>query len=80
MNMPIYACFTLYLMTQKDQAMDYIFGFSVALDVSARDWQNKLKNGGQVLLGKAMDEFCPLGPVVVTKNEVNGTVTSSLNL
>lgn len=56
---------------QKDQAMDYIFGFSVALDVSARDWQNKLKNGGQVLLGKAMDEFCPLGPVVVTKDEVN---------
>lgn len=56
---------------QKDQAMDFIFGFCVALDVSARDWQNKQKNGGQVLLGKAMDEFCPLGPVVVTKDEVH---------
>lgn len=65
---------------QKDQAMDYIFGFCVALDVSARDWQNKQKNGGQVLLGKAMDEFCPLGPVVVTKDEVHGKVTLSLNL
>lgn len=60
--------------------MDYIFGFCVALDVSARDWQNKQKNGGQVLLGKAMDEFCPLGPVVVTKDEVHGKVTLSLNL
>ena len=42
------------------QAPDHIFGFTVAHDVSARDWQLK-KNGGQWLLGKAMDAFCPLG-------------------
>eukprot|EP00095_Tigriopus_kingsejongensis_P005324 maker-scaffold123_size333416-snap-gene-2.20 protein:Tk05324 transcript:maker-scaffold123_size333416-snap-gene-2.20-mRNA-1 annotation:"fumarylacetoacetate hydrolase domain-containing protein 2" len=51
----------------EDQAMDYVFGFTVAHDVSARDWQLK-KNGGQWLLGKAMDGFCPLGPAVVTKD------------
>ncbi|XP_078312467.1 oxaloacetate tautomerase fahd2, mitochondrial-like [Crassostrea virginica] len=55
---------------QIQHAMDYIFGFTVALDVSARDWQIG-KNGGQVLLGKAMDGFCPLGPVVVTKEDIN---------
>ncbi len=41
-------------------ALDHVFGFTVAHDVSARDWQLK-KNGGQFLLGKSMDGFCPLG-------------------
>lgn len=51
--------------------MNYVFGFTVAHDVSARDWQMK-KNGGQWLLGKAMDEFCPLGPAIVMKEDING--------
>ena len=50
-------------------AMDYVAGFSVAHDVSARDWQLK-KNGGQWLLGKACDGFAPLGPSIVTPDEV----------
>lgn len=50
-------------------AMDHVFGFTVAHDVSARDWQLK-KNGGQWLLGKSMDAFCPIGPAIVTKDEV----------
>ena len=37
----------------------HIFGFTVAHDITARDWIRK--NGGQVLLGKSMDSFCPLG-------------------
>ena len=41
-------------------AMDHVFGYTVAHDVSARDWQLK-KNGGQWLLGKAMEAFCPIG-------------------
>ena len=41
-------------------AMDHVFGFTVAHDVSARDWQLR-RNGGQWLLGKTMDGFCPLG-------------------
>lgn len=55
---------------RQDQANDYIFGYTVAQDISARDWQKK-RNNGQFLLGKSMDTFCPLGPVVVTKNKVD---------
>lgn len=46
----------------KASAMDHVFGFTVAHDVSARDWQLK-RNGGQWLLGKSMDAFCPIGKV-----------------
>lgn len=48
------------------QAFDYIFGYSVAQDISARDWQMS-RNGGQFLIGKSMDTFCPLGPSIVHK-------------
>lgn len=50
-------------------AMDYVFGYTIAHDVSARDWQTK-RNGGQWLLGKSMDTFCPLGPAIVTTDEL----------
>ncbi|KAG5895712.1 hypothetical protein JTB14_021404 [Gonioctena quinquepunctata] len=55
---------------RKDQVNDYVFGYTVAQDISARDWQKK-RNHGQFLLGKSMDTFCPLGPAVVTKNKVD---------
>ncbi|KAJ8942753.1 hypothetical protein NQ314_009964 [Rhamnusium bicolor] len=55
---------------RRDQVNDYIFGYTVAQDISARDWQKK-RNNGQFLLGKSMDTFCPLGPAVVTKNKVH---------
>ncbi|CAK1541087.1 unnamed protein product [Leptosia nina] len=51
-------------------AFDYIFGYTVAQDISARDWQ-KAKNGGQFLLGKSMDTFCPIGPCIATSNEIS---------
>ena len=44
----------------ESEAMKHVFGYTVAHDVSARDWQLK-KNGGQWLVGKTMDGFCPLG-------------------
>lgn len=50
------------------KAFDYVAGYTVAHDVSARDWQLK-KNGGQWLLGKTFDTFTPLGPVIVTRDE-----------
>jgi len=53
----------------KKDAESYIAGYTVAHDVSARDWQLK-KNGGQWLLGKTMDGYCPLGPAIVTKDDV----------
>jgi len=52
-----------------DQAMKHVFGYAVTHDVSARDWQFN-KNGGQWLMGKSMDDFCPIGPEIVTTDEL----------
>ena len=52
-----------------EQAADYIFGYTVADDVSARDWQLR-RNGGQWLVGPAMDTFCPLGPCIATADSL----------
>ncbi|KAM6369644.1 oxaloacetate tautomerase fahd2, mitochondrial-like [Pluvialis apricaria] len=54
---------------EESSALDHIVGFTVANDVSARDWQMK-RNGRQWLLGKTFDTFCPLGPALVTKEAV----------
>ncbi|RXM91019.1 Fumarylacetoacetate hydrolase domain-containing protein 2 [Acipenser ruthenus] len=50
---------------QEEEALGHVAGFTVAHDVSARDWQMK-RNGKQWLLGKTFDTFCPLGPAIVT--------------
>ncbi|XP_006609262.1 fumarylacetoacetate hydrolase domain-containing protein 2A isoform X1 [Apis dorsata] len=55
----------------NNEGEDYIFGYTVAQDITARDWQKSKRNGGQFLLGKAMDTFCPLGPAVVTKEAIS---------
>jgi 2-keto-4-pentenoate hydratase/2-oxohepta-3-ene-1,7-dioic acid hydratase in catechol pathway len=55
--------------TSPEDAGPYIGGFTVVNDVSARDWQLE-KNGGQWLLGKAGDGYAPLGPVIVTTDEM----------
>jgi 2-keto-4-pentenoate hydratase/2-oxohepta-3-ene-1,7-dioic acid hydratase in catechol pathway len=49
----------------RDEALSYVFGYTIANDVSARDWQFEL-GGGQFNHGKSFDTFCPLGPVLVT--------------
>ncbi|XP_010185274.1 PREDICTED: fumarylacetoacetate hydrolase domain-containing protein 2-like, partial [Mesitornis unicolor] len=53
---------------EEASAMDHVVGFTVANDVSARDWQ--MRNGRQWLGGKTFDTFCPLGPALVTKEAV----------
>ena len=53
----------------KANALDYVLGYTCANDVSARDWQQRL-GGGQFCQGKSFDTFCPLGPVLVTKDEI----------
>ena len=53
----------------RERAMDHVFGYCCGNDISARDWQ-KGKPGGQWLLGKTFDTFAPLGPVLVTKDEI----------
>jgi 2-keto-4-pentenoate hydratase/2-oxohepta-3-ene-1,7-dioic acid hydratase in catechol pathway len=50
-------------------AMTLVGGYAVANDISARDWQLK-KPAGQWLLGKSFDTFLPLGPAVVSADEV----------
>jgi 2,4-diketo-3-deoxy-L-fuconate hydrolase len=50
------------------KAMDHIFGYTIANDVTARDVQRR--HGGQWLKGKGMDGSCPLGPWVLTADEI----------
>ncbi len=54
-----------------ERAVDHVFGYCCANDVSARDWQRDKKlGGGQFARGKSFDGFCPLGPALVTADEV----------
>jgi acylpyruvate hydrolase len=48
-------------------ALDYVAGYMPLNDVSARDWQNRT---GQWVIGKTPDTFCPMGPALVTADEV----------
>ena len=50
------------------EAADHIFGYTLANDVTARDVQRR--HGGQWLKGKGMDGSCPLGPWIVTSDEI----------
>lgn len=50
------------------EAMDYVFGYTVINDVSARDLQTAY--GGQFFKGKSLDGSCPMGPWIVTADEV----------
>lgn len=54
---------------RREEALGHVLGYTCANDVSARDWQFKL-GGGQFCQGKSFDTFCPLGPVLVTADEV----------
>ena len=50
-------------------ALDYVAGYTIANDVSARDWQLQW-GGGQFCKGKGFDTFCPLGPCLTTSEEI----------
>ena len=52
-----------------DEAMQHVLGYACGHDVSARDWQ-KGRPGGQWLLGKSFDTFAPVGPWIVTADEL----------
>jgi len=53
----------------RENALDYVLGYTCANDVSARDWQLKW-GGGQWCRGKTFDTFAPLGPCLVLKDEI----------
>ncbi len=65
-----------------ENALDHVLGYTAANDVSARDWQKEW-GGGQFCRGKGFDTFCPLGPHLVTKDEIpepgNLTIRGYLN-
>lgn len=52
----------------EERALAHVLGYTAANDVSARRWQKH--NGGQWVRGKSFDGFCPLGPALVTRDEV----------
>jgi 2-keto-4-pentenoate hydratase/2-oxohepta-3-ene-1,7-dioic acid hydratase in catechol pathway len=52
---------------KHEEAEDYIFGYTIVNDVSARNIQRK---HGQWFKGKCLDTFCPMGPVIVHKSEI----------
>ena len=54
---------------KTSEALDCILGYTCANDISARDWQFE-KQKGQWVRGKSFDTFCPLGPWLVTKDEI----------
>ncbi len=53
----------------KQNALEYVLGYTCANDVSARDWQ-KDGGGGQWCRGKTFATFCPLGPAIVTTDDI----------
>lgn len=52
----------------EEKALDYVFGYCAANDLSARDLQFR---SNQWLLGKSLDGFCPIGPYLVTSDEID---------
>ncbi len=54
---------------RRENALDYVLGYTCANDVSARDWQKQF-GGSQWCRGKTFDTFCPLGPWIVTPDEL----------
>lgn len=61
----------------REEAMDYVFGYTVVNDVSARDLQ---LNEGQWTRGKAIDTFAPMGPCIVTKDGIGDPHRLDLSL
>jgi 2-keto-4-pentenoate hydratase/2-oxohepta-3-ene-1,7-dioic acid hydratase in catechol pathway len=52
----------------EERALDHVYGYTVLNDLSARDLQ--FARGGQWFLGKSLDGLCPLGPWLVTADEI----------
>ncbi|ASN22460.1 5-carboxymethyl-2-hydroxymuconate isomerase [Arthrobacter sp. YN] len=50
-----------------ERALDYVFGYTAANDISARDVQ---RSDPQWVRGKGLDTFCPLGPIIITSDEM----------
>jgi 2-keto-4-pentenoate hydratase/2-oxohepta-3-ene-1,7-dioic acid hydratase in catechol pathway len=60
----------------KEDAMDYVFGYTVINDISARD----CRRSGQWIVSKGQDTFAPMGPILVTKDEIENPHNLNLSL
>lgn len=60
----------------KENAMDYVFGYTVINDISARDCRRE----GQWIVSKGQDTFAPMGPFIVTKDEIENPHNLNLSL
>ncbi len=65
------------IFVRPEEALDYVFGYTIVNDVSARDVQNRHQ---QFLKGKSLDGFCPMGPSVVTADEFGDPQRKQLRL
>ena len=63
---------------KEEEAQNFIFGYCICNDISEREWQKK--RGGQWVKGKSGDTFGPLGPYLVTKDEINNPFDLNLHL
>jgi len=57
---------------RKEDAMSHVWGYTIVNDVTARDWQSRHQ---QWDMGKSFDTFCPMGPWLVSADELDGTDT-----
>ena len=62
----------------EEDALNYVLGYTVVNDVSARDLQ--LGGAGQWDMGKSLNTFCPYGPAIITSNEVENPHNLDLQL
>lgn len=60
----------------KENALDYVFGYTVINDISARDCRRE----GQWIVSKGQDTFAPMGPYLVTKDEISNPHNLNLSL
>ena len=63
--------------SEKD-AQDYVFGYCICNDISEREWQKE--KGGQWVKGKSGDTFGPIGPYLVTNDEIEDLFNLNLSL
>lgn len=61
---------------RKEEALDHVFGYTVINDISARD----CRRAGQWIVSKGQDTFAPMGPVLVTKDEIENPHNLNLSL
>jgi 2-keto-4-pentenoate hydratase/2-oxohepta-3-ene-1,7-dioic acid hydratase in catechol pathway len=60
----------------KENALDYVFGYTIINDISARDCRRE----GQWIVSKGQDTFAPMGPYLVTKDEIENPHNLNLSL